>query len=192
MNRLRTAFTLMEVNLAIFIMAAGVLGLVSLYSLGFRENSQSQEDVAVAGLADVFLAPMVAKLSDTNLTWTAWCNAVPQVGSSNSEYDGLSPENGWADYVERLNDKSDLNAYRVKGSCKTTANSVVGKIIGAQLSGSRFSYPSPSGGRYVYGLVATRKGPTISLAFRASRRPQALLGQPVYYTEVHFQGKADE
>ena len=38
MNRMRQAFTLMEVNLAIFIMAAGVLGMVSLYSLGFRES----------------------------------------------------------------------------------------------------------------------------------------------------------
>ena len=194
----------MEVNLAIFIMAAGVLGLVSLYSLGFRENSQSEEDVAAAGLADVFFAPLVAKLSDTNLTWNAWCNAVPRGGTSDSEYDGLNPEDGWEEYVERLNDKSDLDAYRVSSRWQSVADGVAEKIISASTPGSKFTYSNPaqsgsgqsgsgqSGGGYAYGLVATRKGSTISLAFRASRRPQALMSQPVYYTEVHFQGKVDE
>ena len=37
----RHAFTLIEVNLAMFVMAVGTLGLVSLYSLGYRENQQS-------------------------------------------------------------------------------------------------------------------------------------------------------
>ena len=34
------AFTLMEVNLAILVMAGCVLSVVTLYSLGFRENRQ--------------------------------------------------------------------------------------------------------------------------------------------------------
>ena len=46
------AFTLIEVNLAIFIMAGGVLAMISLYSLGFRESRQSREDVAAAALAE--------------------------------------------------------------------------------------------------------------------------------------------
>ena len=66
MKRMRRAFTLVEVNLAIFIMATGVLGMVSLYSLGFRENRQSEEDVASAGLADAVFAPLVAGLSATD------------------------------------------------------------------------------------------------------------------------------
>ena len=45
---LRKAFTLMEVNLAILIMAGGVLSVVSLFALGYRENRQSREDVASA------------------------------------------------------------------------------------------------------------------------------------------------
>ena len=49
MNRiLQRAFTLIEVNLAIFIMAGGVLAMISLYSFGFRESRQSREDVASA------------------------------------------------------------------------------------------------------------------------------------------------
>ena len=82
--------------------------------------------------------------------------------------------------------------YRVDANCNGIADRVAGDIMGADTSGSEFSYDTPSDADYYYGLVATRRGSTISLAFRASRRPQALLSQPVFYTEVHFQGKADQ
>ena len=49
---MRRAFTLIEVNLAILIMAGGILAMVSLFSFGYRENSQSREDVAGAAMAD--------------------------------------------------------------------------------------------------------------------------------------------
>ena len=90
MKRMRQAFTLMEVNLAIFIMATGVLGMVSLYSLGFRESRQSEEDVASAGLADAFLSPLVTGLSATNMTWSGWCQAVPHISSE--ACNGLAPQ----------------------------------------------------------------------------------------------------
>ena len=190
MKRMRQAFTLMEVNLAILIMATGVLGMVSLYSLGFRENSQSEEDVSAAGLADVFLAPLVAKLSDTNLAWSAWCDCVGNGGSGD---DAISPRNGWEDYVQRAGREN----YNVRANCNSIANGVVDDIFGARLDGiSAFPYNSKPyndlPNNVFYGLVATRRGSTISLAFRASRRPQALMSQPVFYTEVHFQGKADK
>ena len=44
----KSGFSLMEVNLAVFIMATGVLAMVSLYPLAYRENSQSVEDVKAA------------------------------------------------------------------------------------------------------------------------------------------------
>ena len=48
----KLGFTLMEVNLAIFIMATGVLAMVSLYPLGYRENQQSRDDVWAASEAE--------------------------------------------------------------------------------------------------------------------------------------------
>ena len=58
MNSLfKKAFTLIEVNLAIFIMAGGVLAMISLYSLGFRESRQSREDVASSAMADARMTP---------------------------------------------------------------------------------------------------------------------------------------
>ena len=183
---MRRAFTLIEVNLAIFIMAAGVLGIVSLYSLGLRENSQSVEDVASAGFADAFFAPLVAGLSSTNLTWNSWCG-IGSGGSGDKNFNGIEPSKGWSDYVDTVGDKMK-KTFRVKSGCNGTADGVFGKIAGAFGStGVSVSKPTIPGD-YYYGLVATRRGSTISLAFRASRRLQTLMSQPIYYTEVHFQG----
>ena len=191
MKRLRTAFTLMEVNLAIFIMAAGVLGMVSLYSLGFRESRQSVEDVASSGIADSFFAPLVAGLSATNMTWQQWCNAVPDV--SREDCNGLSPADGWLGYVTKIDDDNDgyYENYRVNSGCNAMADGVAGKILGQVPAEYRGSSPSVDSS-YKYALVATRKGSTIALAFRAGRRLETLMGQPLYYTEVHFQGRTDQ
>ena len=196
MKRMRQAFTLMEVNLAIFIMATGVLGMVSLYSLGFRESRQSEEDVASAGLADAFFAPLVAGLSATNMTWSAWRQAVPNVSSD--ACNGIAPQRGgqnqgWAAYVTKIDSDNDgtYESFRVDSGWKSMADGVFSRIVSQAPSEYRGSLPSVSGD-YCYGLVATRKGSTISLAFRASRRREALMSQPVYYTEVHFQGRTDQ
>ena len=196
MKRMRRAFTLMEVNLAIFIMATGVLGMVSLYSLGFRESRQSEEDVASAGMADAFFAPLVAGLSATNMTWSSWRQAVPSMNSD--ACNGLAPQrggdnNGWAAYVIRTDSDDDgtYESYRVDSGWQSLANGVFNGIIGKVPNEYRGSLPAVSSD-YCYGLVATRRGSTISLAFRASRRREALLSQPVYYTEVHFQGRTDQ
>ena len=188
MIRLHRAFTLMEVNLAIFIMAVGVLGMVSLYSLGYGENRQSEEDVASAGYADAFLAPLVAGLSATNMTWNAWCDAVPDVTSD--ACNGLYPNNGWRNYVRKIDDNNDGNyeAFIVESGCNSSADGVYDKIKSHVPSEWRVNKPTIDP-NYSYALVATRKGGVISLAFRASRRRSQLMSQPVYYAEVHFQGK---
>ena len=181
----------MEVNLAIFIMATGVLGMVSLYSLGFRESRQSVEDVASAGIADSFFAPLVAGLSATNMTWQQWCDSVPSV--SRDDCNGLSPNAGWASYVTRIDDNNDgyYETYRVNNGCRGMADDVAGRILQKAPTPYKGSTPSVDSS-YCYALVATRKGSTISLAFRAARRLETLMGQPVYYTEVHFQGRTDQ
>ena len=59
----RAAFTLMEVNLAILIMAMGVLTMTSLYPLGFRESEAAHDDVRTAVVADEVLGKLSAALS---------------------------------------------------------------------------------------------------------------------------------
>ena len=190
MMRTRGAFTLMEVNLAIFVMAVGVLGMVSLYSLGYRESGQSEEDVASAGFADAFLSPLAAGLCATNMTWQDWCNAVPDINSD--ACNGLYPNGGWTAYIRKIDDNNDgiYEAFAVENGCNGTADDVFNKIKGRVPSEWRTNKPTIDSD-YSYALVATRKGAVISLAFRASRRRSQLMSQPVYFTEVHFQGKGE-
>ena len=68
----RAGFSLMEVNMAVFVMAIGVLSLVVLYPLGLRDSTQSQADLKQAMFADYVLNQVVAAASQTNITWSQW------------------------------------------------------------------------------------------------------------------------
>ena len=86
---MKKAFTLIEVNLAIMIMAVGVLGIISLYAFGFREERQSREDVASAAYADAVMGPLVTALTATNVKWSAFRRIPDSPGSL-----------GWGHYLE--------------------------------------------------------------------------------------------
>ena len=126
--RQRSGFTLLEVNLAIFIMATGVLVMCGLYSLGFRENRQSVEDVASAAFADAYPGPLVQGLSATNMEWSTWI----QIGDTPSQSETLSvasgvwPQEGWMAYVQRVGNTAN---YRVKGDPRSTADGVFNKVL---------------------------------------------------------------
>ena len=75
----RKAFTIIEVNMAILILSSGVLALISLFALGFRENRQSREDVGSAALADAVLSRIVMAASATNLKWSAFKKISPRI-----------------------------------------------------------------------------------------------------------------
>ena len=185
--RLKSAFTLVEVNLAIFIMATGVLAMVSLYSLGFRESQQSRDDVAAAGYADAFFAPLVAGLSATNTHWSTWKNVGSSPsGDGNDVCDRVTPAQGWGAYVQSAG-SMDSDSFRVLPGCNGIADGAFNDLMRAARSPYNGSKPNLPGDCY-YALVATRRGSTIALAFRSSRRRDQLMSQPIYYTEVHFQG----
>lgn len=187
MMRVKAAFTLVEVNLAIFIMAGGVLAMVSLYSLGFRESQQSRDDVAAAGYADAFFAPIVAGLSATNVQWSAWRNIGNSIQAETC--DAILPDNGWSAYVESVGNSQSLD-FRVKPGCNGTADGVMGDLLSAARGNSQGSIPGQKP-KY-YAMVATRRGGTISLGFRSCHRRDQLMSQPIYYTEVHFQGDPNQ
>jgi len=202
----RKAFTLIEVNLAIFIMAGGVLAMISLYSLGFRESRQSREDVAAAAFADAVLNPLVVALSSTNITWGAWkgmaFKAVSE-GVESGEGGGevyVMPHNGnkkegWYAYFETRGTGAST-FYKVLPNPETKASDVYRKLMNggdtSMLPGSASSPPTPPDGM-TYALVASRDSefsPIITLAVRCVRKNllNTLMAQPVFSTEVHFQG----
>ena len=179
---LRKAFTLMEVNLAIMIMAGGILSLVALYGLGYRENRQSREDVASSAYADAVISPLVAALSATNLKWSVF----RKLPSYPSLY-------GWRDYVNQATGiaKSDCEA-----KAKNVYESVMDKVKAAA-EGSlsiNATWPSGASGGMKAGLLVLHDedSAVVRIAFRATPRPQELLAMPLYYTEVRFQGIYDK
>lgn len=190
MTRQSDGFTLVEVCLAIAVMAVGVLSMCGLYTLGYRENRQSVEDVASIAYADAYLAPLVQGLSATNMTWTQWCSLGENTsGDQQTVADGVLPAGGWRAYVRKISVGSS-RTYRVQSNPNGKADGVFGEVIGKVPSEYRGARPAIDG-NYSYGLVMTRTGAKIQLAFRASRRQTDLMMQPVFVSEVHFQGDPD-
>ena len=199
MNRiLQRAFTLIEVNLAIFIMAGGVLAMISLYSLGFRESRQSREDVAASAIADEVLNPLAVALSSRKLKWSEWrslnfnnvsvgsgvnLQVMPGSGGAGS---------GWLSYLDKRGSR-EKTVYYVPADPESKASGVYRNLITAEKDG--YNLPSspdmPVG--MTYALVASRESetsPVITLAVRCVRKNlrNTLMAQPVFSTEVHFQG----
>ena len=68
----RAGFSLMEVNMAVFVMAVGIMSLVGLFPLGLRESYQGKADLQQAMFADYALNQLVAALSQPDVTWDDW------------------------------------------------------------------------------------------------------------------------
>ena len=107
---MKKAFTLMEVNLAILVMAGGILSIVGLYSLGFRENKQSGEDVASA------LAVVVGRRSTARKRRAGRRSAL---GEAQTDADGLRLRRlvlrRAARDLGRLDDRRQRHAHRPLG-----------------------------------------------------------------------------
>lgn len=181
---MRRAFTLMEVTLAMGVMATGVLGLVGLYAFGYRENQQSAEDVQAAAVALMNMNAMVAALSSTNMTWEAWKGI------------GTQPAAGWGVYAgdgtganPEVNDGMDSFTAPNRETCNSAAGSAFQRVMSA----AGFSGSFDAQGLAVGIVVAPSSDyRTYSVAVRCARRPSMLVYQPLYYTEVYFQGLKDE
>lgn len=173
---MRKAFTLMEVNLAIMIMAGGILSVLGLYSLGYRENRQSREDVAAAAYADSVISPLVMALSDPKVKWSKFRD-IPDFPSSS----------GWGHFLNSRTGQVEQNP----DSAARTAFSKVISTVGSEVSSS---WPQSPDKDLKAGLVILhdKDSPIVRIAFRATRNVSELLSMPLFYTEVMFQGVPDE
>lgn len=178
---MKKAFTLIEVNLAVLVMAGAVLSVVVLFSLGFRESRQNREDLASAAYADAVMSPLVAALGSSELAWSDFDKLEECYPTG-----GNDENTGWGLYLN-----SDGKCISDPTSKAQTAFSGVMGKLGS--SGVSASWPSGSDGGLQAGLVVIRpKGSAIArIAFRATKRTDALLAAPLYLTEVRFQGKQE-
>jgi len=177
----RRAFTLIEVNLAVLVMAGGILSVVVLYSLGFRETRQSREDIGSAAYADAVMSPLVAALSATNVTWQAF-NSLDECYPPKS-----GDKRGWGVY---LNDGDGTVVSSPESMAQSAFSGVMSKL-GA--SGVPSGYPNDADGGLKAGLVVfhEKDSAVVKIGFRAAKRASSLLSAPLYYTEVRFQGVQD-
>jgi len=88
LKKVKAGFSLMEVNMAIFVMAVGILSAVALFPLGLRESTQGQADITQAMFSDYLLNQAVAAASLTNFPWSQW-KSLPNVAER--ENSGILP-----------------------------------------------------------------------------------------------------
>ena len=169
---MKRGFTLMEVNLAILIMAGGILAMVSLYSLGYRENRQSREDVLSAALADRVLSPLVMAASSTNVAWSTF-----------RKLENYPGKQGWEAYFDNNTGIVTDDPYaKAVDACKAFLRDI-------NASGE-FANAIPQKDTLSWGLLIMHEtdSPVVRFAFRATSKPGQLLSMPLFYTEAHFQG----
>lgn len=180
---MRKAFTLIEVNLAMLIMAGGILSIVGLYAFGFRENRQSREDVAATALADSVMSPLVMALSATNVTW-----------SSFRSLKNYPSDEGWADYFN----SDGVVTSDPKSKAMGAFTSAMGKLsFDGSYDGDR-GFPSSAlngtGMSPALVVLHDEDSAVVRIGFRAVKSDMygQLMGMPLFYTEVRFQGVSEK
>ena len=181
---MKKAFTLIEVNLAMLIMAGGILSIVGLYSFGFRENRHSRVDVAATTLADSVISPLAMAISATNLRWSVF---------RQEKY--FPSDDAWGDYVDSSTGvvTKDPEAM-AEGVFSSTMSWLSGAARGPLKVKTGFPSSALSGTGLSCGLVVQHEkdSAVVKISFRATRLPGELLSMPLFYTEVRFQGIPDE
>lgn len=177
---MKKGFTLMEINLAILVMAGGLLSIISLYSLGFRENRQSIEDVQSAAYADAVMSRLAAAATATNVTWEGFCRLKNYPG-------GATPSDafpGWGVYAAASGGYDSMARTAFADAMTVLSRAAKG-------DGAKTQYPADAGRGMCAGLLVYRDredSPILKIAFRASRNEAMFYASPLYYTEVRFQG----
>lgn len=184
---MRRAFTLIEVNLAMLVMAVGVLSIVGLYAHGYRESAQSREDVEATALADHVISPLVMAISHTNQKWSVF-----------KEEFHYPDKTGWGAYFNN----NGVVSENPDSKAQSAFSQVMSKLKAGSLKPSvetDFPLPGRSDGgsaarTLMCGLVVQHEkgSPIVRIGFRATPRPGMLLSMPLFYTEARFQGDPNQ
>lgn len=155
----RAGFSLMEVNMAVFVMAIGILSMVALYPLGLRESTQGQADLKQSMFADYVLNQVIAAASQTNITWSEW-SGVPRVSGEEINLNSSVP--GF------IRNRLDLTAY------PDMRENTHFKIACCRISGASDK---------IMGVMVQ----STDLVKNITKYEQ-ITNNPVFYAEVVFQG----
>lgn len=178
---MKRAFTLIEVTMAMGIMAVGIMSVVGLYAFGFRESGQSREDIGATAVADAVLGQLSMAISATNLKWSVF-----------KELPSYPSDEGWGYFVNRSNGRIKEDP---TSRAKSDFSSFMGKLSGAVAGGTLdcdTSFPATAlastGLKCGLVILHEQNSAIVRIGFRAMKQRQALLSAPMFYTEVKFQG----
>lgn len=171
----RLGFSLIEVNMAVFVVAVGIIVMAALYPLGLRESMQSTADLKQSMFADVVLGAAVAAASNTNMTWATFSRA-PLAQGNNMLDNTLVPPSEIGSAIDRA-----VAAFNSGSSVVMTKDKNY-RLYCFRVPRSGGDTMTPIMGFLVFSLdVDTRS--------MSSQDLNRLLGnQQVYYAEALFQG----
>lgn len=177
---MKRAFTLVEVTLAMGIMAVGVMSVIGLYAFGFRESGQSREDVGATAVADAVLGQLTMAITATNLKWSVF-----------RELPSFPSDDGWGYFLNRDNGRvKEDPTPRAKSDFASFMGRLSGAAVGSLDCDTAFPASALSSTGLKCGLVILHDqgSPIVRIGFRAMRQRQSLLSVPMFYTEAMFQG----
>ena len=178
---MKKGFTLIEVTLAMGIMAVGVLSVVGLYAYGYRESTQSREDVGATAVADAVLSQLTMAISATNLKWSVF-----------RQLRSYPSDDGWGAFID---DSTGRVTQDPTGRAKSDFSSFMGALAGGVEGGSldcdtAFPEAALNATGLKCGLVILHDEDSaiVRIGFRAMKQKNELLSAPLFYTEAKFMG----
>ena len=191
--RKRNGFSLIEINMAIFVMAAGVLAIAALYPLGLRESILSQSDFKQVMFADYVLNIAVTAACSTNVTWSEW--------SQWAEAYNMANDSSGKGELRKLSDTACVPDFiwnslspaieRYSSQMQLGAGSGQNKRHTRNLTYAVYCVLVPSFSDQIMGIMVRSLDMDTS-KMSSDEKKRRLESQPVYYAEARFQGKYNE
>ena len=180
---MKRGFTLIEVTLAMGVMAIGLMSVVGLYAYGFRESGQSREDVGATAVADAVLGQLTMAISATNLKWSVF-----------KDLRSYPSDEGWGFFVDRSSGRiREDPTKRAKDDFASFMRTLAAKKATTDGSlGCDTSFPNAAlastGLKCGLVILHEQDSAIVRIGFRAMKQRNLLLASPMFYTEVRFQG----
>ena len=187
MKRKKNGFSLIEVNMAVFVMAFGVLAVAVLYPAGLRESIQSQSDFKQVMFADYVLNIATAAASNPNVTWGEWQTWASQNNmAGRNEYGELQNMNNHGSIPSFIWNQGGLQA-AIQTYSNHQASGERGSRHIVDETYAVYCVLVPGFSDQIMGImVRSLDGDTSKMS--AEERKRRLEAQPVYYAEARFQG----
>lgn len=178
---MKRGFTLIEVTLAMGVMAIGLMSVIGLYAYGFRESGQSREDVGATAVADAVLGQLTMAISATNLKWSVF-----------KDLRSYPSDEGWGFFVDRSSGRiREDPTSRARSDFASFMGTLAGATAGGSL-GCDTSFPNAAldstGLKCGLVILHEQDSAIVRIGFRAMKQRNLLLASPMFYTEVRFQG----